>query len=441
LGLKYVIFYEYIINIMPETIFVQIASYRDPELIPTIKDILEKAKHPENLYFGICWQHGPEETLYEYINNPQFRIIDVHWRESKGLGWARSAIQKLYNGETYTLQLDSHHRFVKNWDKMLIKMVKELQKNGHSKPIITTYAGVYDPTDPRIYIDSRPFKMVGEKFSPYGTILFFPHPIEDADNLNKPIPARFVSGHFFFTVGQHCIEYKYDPDIYFAGDEISLSIRSYTLGYDLFHPHRLVLYHEYTRKYRTKHWDDHVDTNKEKIDTLWHERDNYSKKRLRQLLQEEDNGIDLGEYGLGTVRTHHDYEVYAGINFKYRQLHKYTIEGRNPPNPKCDDDWYLISDNKYTVSIKWNKNDFDPNNNYQFWYFGIEDEKGSVLYREDIDFDSNKHLLLESCEKTFLLNLPKNTNPYKWIIWPYDKTNNWLEKKEHIIKSTELNKI
>jgi len=32
-----------------KSIFVQIASYRDPELIPTIKDLIEKAHHPENL--------------------------------------------------------------------------------------------------------------------------------------------------------------------------------------------------------------------------------------------------------------------------------------------------------------------------------------------------------------------------------------------------------
>jgi hypothetical protein len=38
------------------TIFVQIASYRDPQLIPTIKDMLGKAKYPENLRLGIARQ-------------------------------------------------------------------------------------------------------------------------------------------------------------------------------------------------------------------------------------------------------------------------------------------------------------------------------------------------------------------------------------------------
>ncbi len=42
-------------------IFIQIASYRDPQLIPTIKDCIDKSKKPENLRFGICRQFHPED--------------------------------------------------------------------------------------------------------------------------------------------------------------------------------------------------------------------------------------------------------------------------------------------------------------------------------------------------------------------------------------------
>ena len=40
-----------------QRIFIQIAAYRDNELLPTIKNMLDKADNPENLRFGICWQH------------------------------------------------------------------------------------------------------------------------------------------------------------------------------------------------------------------------------------------------------------------------------------------------------------------------------------------------------------------------------------------------
>ena len=81
---------------LKDKIFVQIASYRDPELIPTIKDCIAKAKHPENLTFGICWQRDETENLDEFKDLPNFQIIDVPWKESKGLCRARCQIQKLW---------------------------------------------------------------------------------------------------------------------------------------------------------------------------------------------------------------------------------------------------------------------------------------------------------------------------------------------------------
>ena len=103
----------------PETIFVQIASYRDPQLIPTIEDMLDKAKNPENLVVAITWQHSTDDewdSLDKYSGDSRFKIIDKDYKESKGACWARNSLQQLYDNETYTLQIDSHTRFIKNWD-------------------------------------------------------------------------------------------------------------------------------------------------------------------------------------------------------------------------------------------------------------------------------------------------------------------------------------
>ena len=123
-------------------IFVQIASYRDPQLIPTIKSILENAKKPKNIVLGICRQYHPEDNfdnLDEYRDDKRFRIKDVLYSESKGVCWARNLTQQLYKGEEYTLQIDSHMRFEKDWDDTLIKMIKQLQKKGFPKPLLTGY--------------------------------------------------------------------------------------------------------------------------------------------------------------------------------------------------------------------------------------------------------------------------------------------------------------
>ena len=91
----------------------QIASYRDPELLPTIKDLLLKADNPDALTICIAHQHSKEDewdTLEKYANDERFIIIDIPHEESNGACWARNQIQQHYDNQTYTLQLDSHHR-------------------------------------------------------------------------------------------------------------------------------------------------------------------------------------------------------------------------------------------------------------------------------------------------------------------------------------------
>lgn len=397
------------------TIFIQIASYRDPELLPTIRDCINKAKYPNNLTFGICWQRDEAESLEEFEQDKRFKIINIPWNESKGLCWARSLIQKLWNGEKYTMQLDSHHRFLQNWDVELIEMMK---MTGSKKPIITSYAGMYKPSTNEL-LNIEPYKMVANKFTPSGTILFYPHPIPQWKELKSPIPARFVSGHFYFTIGAHCFEYKYDPNLYFAGDEISLSIRSFTLGYDLFHPHKTVVWHEYTREGRTKHWTDFNEENKKtgKIEKQWWEMDIESKRRLRHMLREEDNQINLGEYDLGTVRAHNDYELYAGINFKNRKLHADTIKGINPPINDASE-WHKLEKQSYNLNLNIPKTD-----NFQFIYVGVEDESGNVIHRED----------LYTYKELLNIQFESYSPPYKWVYWPVDNNGNWHNRKDTIL--------
>ena len=398
-------------------IFVQIASYRDPELVPTIRDCINKAKYPENLTFGICWQRDEVESLHEFTNDGRFRVIDVPWNQSKGLCWARSLIQKLWKGEEYTLQLDSHHRFIQDWDVELIEMMKQTDSE---KPIVGSYAGMYDPVGDRL-LNKEPYMMVANHFTLGGTILFVPRAIPRWESTTKPIPARFVSGHFYFTIGKHCEEYKYDPNIYFAGDEISLSIRSFTLGYDLFHPHKTVIWHEYTRKNRVKHWDDFNEKNVEDklVDMPWYLMDDNSKRRLRHMLQEENNNIDLGEYGLGTVRTHRDYEVYAGIHFKDRKLHPKTFAGVFPPINDTSN-WHLLENDhlQYEFDINIPKTE-----NFKMIYIGVEDVSGNVLHRVDLTYYVD----------ILTLQFESNKKPHKWVSWPVDLNDNWYNRIDTVI--------
>jgi len=212
-------------------IFIQISSYRDPELNPTLKDCIEKAKYPENLVFSISWQHSPDDiwdNLDIYKDDKRFKIIDIPHLESQGVCWARHKLQQNYDGEEYTLQLDSHHRFAQDWDDELIKMYKLLQKKGYPKPLLTGYIPSYDPNnDPggRINI---PWRMNFDRFAPEGVVHTMPATIDNFKDLELPELARFYSAHFAFTTGNFVKEVPHDPNLYFHGEEVSISVRAYT---------------------------------------------------------------------------------------------------------------------------------------------------------------------------------------------------------------------
>lgn len=404
-------------------IFIQIASYRDPELIPTIKSCLENAKHPENLIFGIARQFHPDDKfddLSEYEIDYRFRILNIPHQESKGVCWARNQVQQLYKEEDYTLQIDSHMRFEKDWDDTLIGMIKQLQDLGIPKPLLTGYVSSYDPNnDPQGRV-RVPWRMVFDKFIPEGAVFFLPEAIPDWQDIDLPIPSRFYSAHFCFTLGQFSKEVQHNPNFYFHGEEISIAVRAFTHGYDLFHPHRVVLWHEYTREGRTKQWDD---------DKEWwvlNERSHLLNRKLFGMDGEEQEGHD-GKYGLGDVRTLRDYEKYAGLYFKKRSTQEYTLQKHYPPNPEIinDNEWENSFSTLFTYDIKLNKNDFTEDD-YDFWAVIFHDENGGEVNRQDATKDEIKNIL-NSDDITLKREFLTYSKPKTWTVWPHSKSKEWLE--------------
>lgn len=304
------------------TIFISVASYRDPELIPTIEDAFAKAAFPHDLRFGICWQHDEHEpSPPARLGKSVVRVLDVPWRESKGACWARSRIQKeLFDGEDFFLQIDSHHRFIQDWDRMLLD---QMEMGIPAKSVLSTYVAAYDIDKP-LPATALPCMMRLDKIQETGVVLFQAFPVSWAAG-GPPVKARFISGHFLFAPGGFVADVPYDPSIYFTGEEISLAVRAYTHGYDLFHPSVHVLWHEYTRKARTKHWDDHLEKNG--VHIQWWMRDTSSKQRVKMLF----TGGNLGDYGFGTVRNIRDYEAYTGLDFTNWTATPIAFKGDPPP--------------------------------------------------------------------------------------------------------------
>ncbi len=132
-----------------------------------------------------------------------------------------------------------HHRFAKNWDVECIKMVEQLQAKGHNKPLLTSYIPSFNPeNDPQERVQV-PWKMNFDRFTPEGIVFFLPASIDNFKELDEPVPSRFYSAHFAFTLGIFTQEVQHDPSFYFHGEEITIAVRAWTHGYAIYHPHRL----------------------------------------------------------------------------------------------------------------------------------------------------------------------------------------------------------
>ena len=419
------IFYK---NNIMERIFVQIASYRDPELIPTIKDMIENADKPKNLRLSIVRQFHPDDKfddLSEYENDNRFRVVDIPHKEAKGVCWARHLTQEAYDGEEYTLQLDSHMRFEKGWDTLAIGMIKQLQKKGIKKPLLTGYVSSYNPeNDPKGRI-TKPWRMVFDRFIPEGAVFFLPEDIPGWEDLTEPVPSRFYSAHFCFTLGKFSEEVRHDPEFYFHGEEISIAVRAYTHGYDLFHPHRIIAWHEYTRKGRTKHWDDNKD---------WGKRNSDSHSKNRRLFSMDGEVYDedeFGKYGFGKERTLEDYEKYAGIRFSNRAVQQYTLDKNYPPNPaeyETEEEWEKSFARifKHCINIDYK---LVPEKDYDFWAVAFHDEKDETIYRKDADINEINRMLSDPDGYGKLWReFQTDKKPTYWVVWPYSKSKGWCER-------------
>lgn len=408
-----------------QTIYVQIASYRDPELLNTLNDCIKNAKNPENLRFGIAWQHAKEDKwdkLTKYKNDKRFTILDIDHREAKGVCHARKLLNEQYNGETYTLQLDSHHRFVKDWDVQLIDMLEGLRKKGHKKPLLTSYIPDFFPETYSIETrNTIPWKMNFERFFPEGVVFVRPGSIDDYKERTEPVPSRFLSAHFIFVDGKFCKEVPYDETYYFHGEEPDLAIRSFMAGYDLFHPHRVIVWHEYTRNGKKKHWDDHTD---------WAELNNISYKHYRDNFE---NGEKKMLLNVKPVRTLKEYELYAGFDFATRRVHRNTIDNKYPPS-SLDEKSHeegLAHYQKICLDVV---KDQVQESDYDVWAVVILDKDGNEIYRQDASPDEIKNSMSENSSNPFM-HLWRTFYSEKlavgWVVWPHSVSKGWMNRIEY----------
>ena len=293
------------------TIFISIASYRDPELERTIRSALDNAVNPQDLHFGVMLQEF-EKFAPDLSWVPNLTLETIHPKMARGAGYARSQIIPMYSGQDYFLQIDSHTIFEKNWDKLCIDQYKQAQKIAkNNKIILSCFPQPF-------YIESN------KKISIIkNSKIQLPYPTKqkptltrrgdwtaervELSNKNVPEQSTTVLAGFLFSTGQLIKEVPYDPDISFFGEELCFAIRAWTRGWDIYSPCVIIAYHFYTREGYSKIWKD-----RNLREISWKELEVLSKEKQKRVLC----GIEGGIWGAGSDRTIAEYEKITGLDFK-----------------------------------------------------------------------------------------------------------------------------
>jgi len=310
------------------TIFVQIAAYRDPDLPATLHNLIERAAQPELLRFGICLQLAADDPPHwgprACPDHPNLEIITFRASESCGTCWARRQAQSVYGGEDFLLQIDSHMRAVQHWDELLLTTWHE---SSDPRAVLSVYPnGFQQPC--RLQTSTLPV-MGAAGFDTYGILKFqgiSRFRLQD-EQPERPIPGAFIAGGFLFGPGSIVREVPYDPKLYFYGEEVAMSARLWTSGFNIYAPNRLLLFHLYksegtAAEHSATHWADHSN---------WIERNRCSLVRVHTLLNSLHRAPqklrtttadleDLERYGLGEQRTLNDYQQWAGVDFNRSEI-------------------------------------------------------------------------------------------------------------------------
>lgn len=348
-----------------DTTFISMATYRDENCPNTLTEAFKHADKPEGLHVGLveqncysncrtgvqkdlsiglappdvdCVKTFCEGEMGQYCNH--LRILRINESESLGPAMARYFASKLWNGESYFMQIDAHMFFAEKWDMELKKMMTLAER---PNPVITNYP----PPQGGHWQRSIGLRMCEGYFCEPGIESQIVRLMGSSryEHEEPPTPrfAPYVAAGFFFTTGQFVVDVPFDPYLpwVFMGEEILLSSRAFTNGYHIFSPTINVLSHIYVRRNKPKFWETVGRTFKR---PGFHNRLNtIAIRRVKNMLEypEVDDElvwpqslkVDKESYGMGKARSFAQYMEMVGLDQKAKtnQRLEWCEAGTIPP--------------------------------------------------------------------------------------------------------------
>ncbi|KAL7528160.1 hypothetical protein ACHAWF_002458 [Thalassiosira exigua] len=357
-----------------ESVFVSVASFREHLLGETLMSAFDRAARPDRLFVGVIVNNcfGTDErdfpctgtahvvgkdkngmdilesvdgtpdvnhietfcgnaTYRKYCDEGQVRVLYVHEADALGPAVARYYASKLWGGETHFMQVDSHLRFAHRWDELLVEDLR--LATSYPRAVLSTYPPGFvnfEPDPP--YVPGtklcRCRMRIDEDFLPRVELRG-----RSNENETRPSKTPFMGAGFFFARAEFLVDVPFDPYLawMFMGEEIALSVRAWTHGWDLYAPRRNLVGHQYRplQMGNPHFWDIwhkfyHRPKLMDRLSPTTHERIKVMMGYREFQLTSASNYsvVELSHYGLGTHRSKEEYLEFAEIDLENRKCGK-----------------------------------------------------------------------------------------------------------------------
>jgi hypothetical protein len=226
-------------------IYVYIPCRLDKEVIPTCFDLINKAKNPNNIKIIVFNQDRQSDMFFQDLFPPQVTLINVDYRKFSNLCWIRSLAKYFIEPEfKYFLSIDSHMRFDKNWDTILINALLPNSILSAYPPAYPLY-GKFEENKTHHANDWNREKIGGYPF------------VMKPNNNGEDYCKSTIAGGYHFTTSEWLEKVGYDKFLCWRYDEIDPTYRSIGMGYSILNYKHTPIYHLYDRSNRKQ--DDHAE--------------------------------------------------------------------------------------------------------------------------------------------------------------------------------------
>jgi len=219
-------------------IYVFIPCRLDKEVIPTCFDLINKASNPNNIKIIVFNQDRQSDMFFQDLFPSQVTLINVDYQKFSNICWIRSLANYFIEPEfKYFLSIDSHMRFDKNWDTILINALLPNSILSAYPPAYPLY-GAFEENKSHHTNDWNREKIGG-----------FPFVMKLNDNGEDYCKSTIAAG-FHFTTIDWLEKVGYDKLLCWKYEEIDLTYRSIGMGYSVINYKHTPLYHLYDRSNR-----------------------------------------------------------------------------------------------------------------------------------------------------------------------------------------------